>query len=63
MGRIGRRQRRRQASTRRRGDVRAGVARQIAVQGVAVMADSLRLAEQDWPVHYTVGLTRLEGHP
>jgi len=63
MGRIGRRQRRRQASPRRRGDVRADVARQIAVQGVAVMADSLRLAEQDWPVHYTVGLTRLEGHP
>ena len=46
-----------------RRSMRAQVKRQIAVQGVAVTADSLRLAEQDWPVHYTVGLTRLEGHP
>ncbi len=46
-----------------RRQMRAQIKRQIAEQGVAVVAGTIPLAGSDWPIHYTVGLTRHEGHP
>lgn len=46
-----------------RRQMRAQIRRQITEQGVAVLAGTIPLAGSDWPIHYTVGLTRHEGHP
>jgi hypothetical protein len=40
-------------------DIRA----EIAEQGVAIVAERVRLRGMELPVHYTVGLTRHEDHP
>jgi stage III sporulation protein SpoIIIAA len=40
-------------------DIRA----EIADQGVAIVAERVRLRGMELPVHYTVGLTRHEDHP
>jgi len=62
MGRIGRRQRRAQRH-RVNTQIPAQIKRQSTEQGVAVVAGTIPLAGNDWPIHYTVGLTRHEGHP
>ena len=36
---------------------------EIAVHGVAIRAGSVRRFDRTWSTHYTVGLTRHEGHP
>lgn len=36
---------------------------EIATHGVAVVEGRLRLGGRSWRTHYTVGLTRHEGHP
>ena len=43
--------------------MRAQIRQQITERGVAVVADTLRLGGEDCSLHYTVGLTRHEGHP
>lgn len=42
---------------------RARIREEIAIRGVAVVEGSLSVGGRDWLTHYTVGLTRLEGHP
>lgn len=59
---MGRRTKHRQRQ-RRELSQRREIRREIAEQGVAVVAGSIRRAGEDWPIHYTVGLTRHEGHP
>ncbi len=54
---MGRRQQRR---ARRE---QATLRNEIATLGVAVVEGSLRIGGRSWVTHYTVGLTRHDGHP